>query len=64
MLCPTRFVGDANENSKEGRVQLPHWFMILHSSLRHLCTYICVRTTYDQIYAAKKEKETPPEVRS
>ena len=45
-------------------VQLPDWFMILHSSFEtfmHVRVY--VRTTYDQIYSAKK-KENSPEVRS
>ena len=41
-------------------VQLPDWFMILHSSSRYLRTY----TYYVQyeIYSAKKKKH-PPEVR-
>ena len=52
MLCPTRFVDDSMESSNEGGgvdevcVQLPDWFMIRHSSSRHVCTYTYVlRTT-------------------
>ena len=65
MLCPTRFVVDSMESSNIGdgvaevcaapRLVL---FMIRHSSSRHVCMCVYVRTTYDQIYPAKI-KSTP-----
>ena len=39
--------GKQQRRRRGGRsVHLPDWFMMLHSSSRHLCMYTYVRTTY------------------
>ena len=72
MLCPTRFVVDSMESSnKGGRVaemcsSQSDWFMIRHSSSRHVCTYTYVRSTsyYVRPNLFGENKKHPPEVRS
>ena len=62
MFCPTRFVVDATENSKEGGVAAELYspqtglFMIL------TFMHVRIRTYYvhDQIHSAKNKKERPP----
>ena len=61
MFCPTRFVVDATENSKEGGVaaevySAQPWLMIL------IFMDVCIRTYYvrDQIYSAKNKKRNNP----
>ena len=56
-----RLNGKQQKRRQSGRsVQLPDWFMIRFFETR---MHVYVRTTYDQIYSAKKKKKTP-EVRS
>ena len=62
MLCPTRFVVDATENSKEGGVAAE--VCRSQTGLR-FCTLLLdiygrgIRSTYDQIYIRKKKKRKP-----
>ena len=57
MLCPTRFVVDATEDSKEGRMatevcssKTAYDSALFFETFKH----VYVRTTYDQIYSAKQ----------
>ena len=56
-----RYNGQQQKRKRGGRsVQLPDWFMILHSSWRHVCTYTYVLRTTKNI---RRKKRTPSEVR-
>ena len=59
MFCPTRFVVDATENSKEGGVAAEVYSP--QTAFRHLCTHVYVRTMYTtKNTRAKNKNETTP----
>ena len=68
-VMPDEICGRCNAKQQRRRrggrsVQLPDWFMILHSSSRHFMhVRVYARATYHQIYSAKR-REKPPDVRS
>ena len=60
MLCPPTFIVDATETSREGGVAAEVCISVYDSALFfETFMHVYVRTTYDQIYSAKK-KVSPP----